>query len=51
MDEHNLNTYSNSYKSNSDLNVLIGLDDTQDKLKKFLNGGYELLHTTDPGSK
>ncbi|MFF3566869.1 hypothetical protein ACFYXQ_03710 [Nocardia jiangxiensis] len=51
MDEHNLNTYSNSYKSNSDLNVLIGLDDTQDKLKKFLNGGNELLQTTDPGSK
>ncbi|MQY23833.1 TPR repeat region-containing protein [Nocardia macrotermitis] len=51
MSNHNLDSYSNSYKSNADINALIGLDDTQGKLKKFLNGGGELLQTTDPGSK
>ncbi|MBY8855395.1 hypothetical protein K7711_02795 [Nocardia sp. CA2R105] len=50
MHNHHIDTYSDRYKSNSDINILIGLDDTQDKLKKFLNGGNELLQTKDPGS-
>ncbi|MQY24350.1 WXG100 family type VII secretion target [Nocardia macrotermitis] len=50
MHNHHIDTYSDRYKSNSDVSILIGLDDTQDKLKKFLNGGGEVLQTKDPGS-